>query len=415
VRRHIDEDGLPGLGRELGGVHRRAQGHRLVGVETSERRSPEELGHHLAHQGDAGHPADQHHRLDVARLELGFGQHRPADLQAPAGQRFDERLEELPGQHRVELAAPPLRALAVGPQVCDRDEGLWLVGQRPLGPLRRVAQPLHRQAVPRHRFALALGDLGHEPLHDGGVKVVTAQVRVAARRLDLEDAIVRLEDGHVEGAAAEVEDERAAPKPSDEPVGDGGRRRLVHHAQDVEPGDARGLAGRLPLALVEVGRHGHDALRHRAAEVGLGVELELAQQHGRQLRHRHHPPGDLEPHLARRSGHERVRHHLLGRVRQLLAPALAQVALGRRGHPIGRLIAQHQRPIADDALAGRGETDDRGGQSHPAPRWNEGGLAILDGGDGRVSGAEVDADDGFHVRRTGGPSSPRSGSKHLGR
>src|SRR3712207_7411366 len=46
-----------------------------------------------------------------------------------------------------------------------------------------------------------------EPVDDRLVEVVAAEVVVAGGRLDLEDALADLEHGHVERAAAQVEDE----------------------------------------------------------------------------------------------------------------------------------------------------------------------------------------------------------------
>jgi hypothetical protein len=83
-------------------------------------------------------------------------------------------------------------------------------------------------------------------------------VVVARGRLDLEHAVGDLEHGHVERAAAEVEDEDRLVGLLVEAVGERGRGRLVDDALDVEAGDPAGVLGRLALVVVEVRRDGDD-------------------------------------------------------------------------------------------------------------------------------------------------------------
>ena len=123
-----------------------------------------------------------------------------------------------------------------------------------------------------------------EPVDDRLVEVVAAEVVVAGGRLDLEHAVADLEHGHVEGAAAEVEDEDRLVGLLVEAVGQRGGGRLVDDALDVEAGDLAGVLGRLALVVVEVRGDGDHGRVDRLAEVGFGVGLELLQDHRRDLR-----------------------------------------------------------------------------------------------------------------------------------
>ena len=64
------------------------------------------------------------------------------------------------------------------------------------------------------------------------VEVFAAQVRVAGRRFHFKDAVLDAEDGDIEGAAAQVEDEDVALAADllVESVGDGRCRRFVDDA-----------------------------------------------------------------------------------------------------------------------------------------------------------------------------------------
>ena len=103
---------------------------------------------------------------------------------------------------------------------------------------------------------------------------------VAVGGLDLEHAVADFEDGHVERAAAQIEDGDLLVLLLVEAVGERRGGRLVDDAQHFEPGDLAGVLGGLALGVVEISRDGDDGLGDLFAQLGLGVGLQLAEDEG---------------------------------------------------------------------------------------------------------------------------------------
>ena len=164
-----------------------------------------------------------------------------------------------------ELGARQARVEVLGAGGVGRDERqvdlrLLRGGELDLGLLGGLVETLQRHRVGDRSMPWSLLELGDEPVDDRLVEVVAAEVVVAGGGLDLEHAVADLQHGHVEGAAAEVEDEDRLVGLLVEAVGQRGRGRLVDDALDVEAGDLAGVLGRLALVVVEVGGDGD----HRA-------------------------------------------------------------------------------------------------------------------------------------------------------
>ena len=182
------------------------------------------------------------------------------------------------------LARVSVMTRCFGPGGIGADEGQVDLGagrarQLDLRLLGRLLEALEGDPVLREVDALGLLELRGQPVDDPLVEVVAAEVGVAVRRADLEDALGQLEDADVERPAAEVVDGDLLVLLLVEPVRQGRCGRLVDDALDVEPGDAPGVLGRLALGVVEVGRDGDDRLGHLLAEVRLGVALQLLEDH----------------------------------------------------------------------------------------------------------------------------------------
>ena len=172
-----------------------------------------------------------------------------------------------------------LRDRRVGGDERQVDLRLLRGGQLDLGLLGGLVEALEGHLVLREVDALVALELADQPVDDRLVEVVAAEVVVTRGGLDLEHAVADLEHGHVERAAAEVEDEDRLVGLLVEPVGQRGRGRLVDDPLDVEAGDLAGVLGGLALVVVEVGRDGDDGAVDGLAEVGLGVGLQLLQDH----------------------------------------------------------------------------------------------------------------------------------------
>jgi len=271
------------------------------------------------------------------------------------------------------------------------DLGTHLRTQFDLRALGRFAKTLESVLLLEQVNALVLLELLGEPVDDLLVVIVTAEVTVTGGRFNLEDAVSDVENRHVERPAAEVEDENRLILLLVEAIGERGRGRLVDDPLDLEAGDLPGVLGGLPLTVVEVGGDGDDGLVDRFAKVGLGVSLQLLEDHRADLLR-----GEVL--VDRRDVDDR---HSLLVLLHLVADALG-LRLDLRelvthepldaAHRVLRV--DHRLPLgghADKALAVVLESDDARERARSFGRRNDDRLAPLHHGHDRVGRAEVDA------------------------
>src|SRR5690606_26009770 len=107
-----------------------------------------------------------------------------------------------------------------------------------------------------------------------------AQMAVTGRGAHLHDAVADVENAHVEGSAAQVEDEAGLALLLVHAVREGSRGRLVDDAQYLQSRDPSGVLGGGALSVVEVGGYGDDRLRDPLPQLLGSVVGELAQHLG---------------------------------------------------------------------------------------------------------------------------------------
>ncbi len=274
-------------------------------------------------------------------------------------------------------AAAQLRVQVQGLAVLLGDElfldaGKRMCRQLPLGCLHRPQHPCPRHQVQAQVNAVFLLESIADQLHQEIVEVVAAQLGVAMAGQHLDDAFLDLDDGDVEGAAAQVIDEHAPPFGLVGVVGERGGGRFVEDADDLKAGQFARFVGGLALAVVEIGGHGDHGLGDRHFQLFLGPILERAQDHRRDF---------LRPIFL---------------VAQLDLDVLAHLALDRLDGPLRRQHPLVTRRLANEQAAVLRQADERGqdwvvilGQDVRLPVAQDGHFAI-----GR---SQIDAENRVHV------------------
>ena len=228
----------PAAGEDVG-LHGRPERDDLVGIQFGVRRAAEELADPLA---DVRESASSRRPARLRRF---------ASAVSSASRRAERHLSSvrsMNGSSSASSSARVKRAAIVDASVRQID-GEFGVSARPTA--RSWSARPGRAGAAAVRVAAASGSTPSSPaanVHERPVEVVAAEVGVAVGAEHLEDAVADRQDRAIEGAAAEVVDGDGAGFRCVESVGQGRGRRLVDDAEHVQPGDAAGVARRLPLA-----------------------------------------------------------------------------------------------------------------------------------------------------------------------
>ena len=382
-RRHVHQQDVARPAGQDVGLDGGAHGDHVVGVQLGVRLAAEETLDRGADGGHASGAAHEHDLVHVPDLQVRVQQGAAAALQGPLDQRPDERLELLAGH-----GPAPVQVVVGQGQVQVR---LRVARERDLAALGCQARGLQEGGVLEQRGRDALAQAVDGEAHQGLIEVVAAQARVPVRGQHLEHAVLDRQEGHVEGAAPEVVDGDRALALLLEAVGQARGGRLVDDAQHLDPGEARGVAGGLPLSVVEVRRHGDDRGRDLGARGRLGVLHDAGEDPGRQLLRRpllaaQLDLGELSLALGDAVGDR-------GLIEVQVGQPAAHQALGAEDGvrrvderaPLGSVPDERVPLLGDVHHAGYGGGEPFGGQ-HLGP------AVLPEGGEG-VGRAEVDAHD----------------------
>ena len=202
-----------------------------------------------------------------------------------------------------------------------------------------------------------------------------------------------MQDGNVEGAAAEVEDyDLFVDARFIETVSKSRRRRFVYDTRDFQARDLTRVFGRLTLSVVEVSGNRDNRLVDFVTKVGFRSFLKLAERLRGNLRGGITLAVDLDANVFVGSAYDFVRNHaFLGADFALLATHEALDRCDRAFRVHDRLTF---RKLADE-LFRIGERDDTGSQPIPFGIRDYLRFFTFHNCDDRVGCSKIDADDFF--------------------
>ena len=278
-RGDVEQENVFNVTLEHAALNGCADGDHLVGIHALVSGFAGELVGDLDHLGHTGHTADQHEFVDVGGSQLGILQAVLEGAQGALEQAIANLLHLGAGKRDIHV----LRAGSIGGDERQVDVHRQGRGEGNLGLLSLFLQALKGHRIFTQVDALLGLEAVNQPVNQGLVPVVAAEVGVAVGGLDLKHAVTDFEDGDVKSAAAQVEHGDLLVLLLVETVSERSGGGLVDDAQHLETGDLAGVLGGLALGVVEIGGHGDDGLGDLLTEVGLGVGLELAEDHGGDL------------------------------------------------------------------------------------------------------------------------------------
>ena len=314
--------------------------------------------------GNAGGAA---HQKYLSQLRSSDSRVIQGGLDGQSG-AFHQMLGELvePGssQRHLHMQGP----ISVLSDVGQVHAGVLRGGQFLLGLFRRFPHTLHGGGIPAEIHMVFTFEFGHQEIGHAVVKVVAAQVVVAAGGQHFDDTLANFNDGHVKGTAAQIIDHDLLGRAVVQTVGQSRTGGLVDDAQYVQTSNLARVLGGLALDVIEIGGDGDDCVGDRLSQIILRVLSQLAQDHGTDFL-------GVEVFTVNTG-----------------VPVGAHVPLdGTDGSgAVGGCLTSGR--TAHQTFSGCGEAHYAGGGAFSFVVGNDNGLAALHDGDTAVCGAQVNSD-----------------------
>ena len=191
-------------------------------------------------------------------------------------QVLGQLIELCSGQVHIQM----LRAVCGCSDERKVDVGGCGAGQLLLRLLCCFLQSLQSHLIAGKVYALGLLELVDHPLGYAVIKVIAAQSGIAVGCQNLDNAVADLDDGDIEGTAAQVVYHDLLLFFIVQAVSQSCGCRLVDDSLNLKACDLACVLGCLTLCVVEISRYGDNRLGYLLAQIALGICLQLLKNHG---------------------------------------------------------------------------------------------------------------------------------------
>lgn len=290
----IEQEDVHDLTSQNGTLDGSTNGNSLVRVDRLSGVAAEDALDGLSDLGHTGHTTDENDFLDLLSSQVGILEGLADRLNGAGDQGIDERLELGTSHLGVDVLSPG----GISSDERKVDISLERRGKLNLSLLSGLTDTLDSHAVTRQVETRLLLELLDEVADERDVEIFTSQMGVAVGRLDLEDALLDLENGDIEGTTTEIVDGNDAVLLLLKTVGKSSSSRLVDDTENVETGDLTSVLGSLTLRVVEVGGNSNNTVLDRLVQVGLSGLLHLLENETTNLRRRVLLAASLDPSIT---------------------------------------------------------------------------------------------------------------------
>jgi len=387
---NIKEKNVLNLTGKNGTLNGSTNGNSLIGVDRLIGLLAEERLDGLGDLGHTGHTTDEDDLINLVSLKTSILKGLLDGVNSALDQRVSKTLELRSGNLGVNV----LGASSIGSD--ERKVNLSSRGRRQLNLslLSSLSDTLNGHTVVLEVNVVLLLELLNKVTDNDDIEILTTKMGITVGRLDLENTLLDLKDGDIEGTTTKIENSNDLVVGLLKTVGKGSSSGLVNDTEDVHANNLTSILGGLSLGVIEVGRDGNNGVLDGLAKVSLSGLLHLVKDETTNLSGRVLLTAGLEPGIT-----VGVLDNLVGDLLDILLDlsileSTTNQTLGGKKSVLGVDNGLTLGSNTDKTLTVLGESNNGGGGSSTLSVLDDLGDLAFHDGNGRVGGTQIDTDNG---------------------